>query len=213
MKRRMMPLAAALAAGLALLAPDRLAAFAPGPGLLGQRTYGFDPSLEHFHSARLDDAFGATAGVNVPVLPGFDAALSYSAAHLATSQGGRTPGALSVSAIDYTEAVYGRSYVAVTVGHAWDINGLMGVTATNRESFWEVATGMEVAYGRATSVNYGVGYSASFDRDGRNPVWRYSVTASHWFTRRLAGVIGVSYRQVRHAPDSLLYIIGIRVAF
>jgi hypothetical protein len=120
---------------------------------------------------------------------------------------------LSVSVIDYTDAEYGKSYASVTVGHAWGIDGLMGVTATNRDSFWEVGTGIEVAYGRTTTVNYGVGYSASFDRNGRNPAWRYSAVASHWFTRRFAGVIGVSYRQIKHAPDSLVYTIGVRVAF
>jgi len=213
MKRRKLSMAAILTGGLILLVPARLAAFWPGPGLLGQRTYGFDPSLEHFSSTSLDDAFGAVADVNLPVLPGFDAAFSYGAAHLTSPGGGRTPETLSVSAIDYTDAEYGKSYASVTVGRAWDINGLMGVTETNEDSFWEVGTGIEVAYGRTTTVNYGVGYSASFDRNGRNPAWRYSVVASHWFTRRLAGVIGVSYRQIRHAPDSLLYTIGVRVLF
>ncbi len=213
MSRRLAPIALILTGGLILLIPARLAAFDTGPGLLGQRMYGIDPSLEHFDSARLDDAVGATAGVNLPVIPGLDAALAYSAAHLGATGGSRTPEVLSVTAVDYTDAMYGKSYVAVTVGHAWDIGGLMGVTETNADSFWEVGTGIEVTYGRATSINYGVAYSASFDRNGRNPAWRYSVLASHWFTRRLAGVIGVSYRQIRHAPDSLSYIVGIRVAF
>ncbi len=213
MNRRPLPVAAVLAAAFTLTLPGRLAAFWPGPGLLGQRTYGLDAGIESYYGHSLANAFGATAGVNLPVLPGLDAALSYSAAHLTSAGGGRTPEALSVSAIDYTEAEYGKSYVSVTVGHAWDINGLMGVTETNGDSFWEVGTGVEVVYGRTTTVNYGVGYSASFDRNGRNPAWRYSVLASHWFTRRLAGVVGVSYRQIRHAPDSLLYTIGIRVSF
>lgn len=213
MKRRQKPAAAVLAAACVLALPGRLAAFWPGPGLLGQRTYSLDATVEHFAGARLGDAIGAVAGVNLPVLPGLDAALSYSAAHLTAASEGRTPEALSLSAIDYTEAVYGRSYVSLTVGHAWDINGLMGVTETSGDTFWEVGTGMEVVFARTTTVNYGVGYSASFDRNGRNPVWRYSVTVSHWLTRRLAGVIGISYRQIRHAPDSLLYTVGIRVAF
>ncbi len=213
MRRHARPLAAILTGGLLLLVPAPLAAQAAGPGLLGQRMYGFDPGLEHFDSARLGNALGAAASVNLPVLPGLDAALSYSAAHLGATDRGRTPEVLSVTAVDYTDAMYGKSYVAVTVGHAWDIGGLMGVTETNADSFWEVGTGIEVTYGHATSINYGVAYSASFDRNGRNPAWRYSVLASHWFTRRLAGVIGVSYRQIRHAPDSLIYLVGVRVAF
>ena len=213
MNRRQPPVAAALTAALLLALPGRVAAFAPGPGLLGERTYGIGPTVEHFDSARLNDAVGAVAAVNLPVLPGLDAALSYGAAHLTSAGGGRTPEVLSLSAIDYTDAFYGKSYVSLTAGHAWDINGLMGVTATNAESFWEVGTGIEVTYGHGTAVNYGIAYSASFDRSGRNPTWRYSILASHWFTRRLAGVVGVSYRQIHHAPDSLLYTVGVRVSF
>ncbi len=213
MNRRQPPVAAVLMAALLFVLPGRVAAFAPGPGLFGVRTYGIDPTVEHFDSARLNDAVGAVASVNLPVLPGLDAALSYGAARLTSTAGGRTPEVLSVTAVDYTEAFYGNSYVSVTAGHAWDVDGLMGVTATNAESFWEVGTGVEIAYSRTTAVNLGVAYSASFDRDGRNPTWRYSLLANHWFSRRLAGVIGISYLQVTHAPDSLRYTIGIRVSF
>jgi hypothetical protein len=126
MNRRLASPAAVLTAGLLLLVPGRLAAFWPGPGLLGLRAYGLDPGIEHYYGNLLGDAFGATAGVNLPVLPGFNATLSYSAAHLTTSRGGRSPEMLSISAVDYTDASYGRSYVSVTVGHAWDLEGLMG---------------------------------------------------------------------------------------
>ena len=213
MNRRQLPVAAALLAAWLLALPGRVAAFAPGPGLLGERTYGIDPTVEHFASARLNDAVGATAAVNLPVLPGLDAALAYSAAHLTSTAGGRTPEVLSLAAIDYTDAFYGKSYVSLTAGHARDINGLMGATETNAESFWEVGTGIEVTFGHGTAVNYGVAYSASFDRNGRNPTWRYRILASHWFSQRLAGVIGVGYRQTKHAPDSLVTTIGLRVAF
>ena len=211
MKRRKTPIAALLISVLLLLIPGRLAAFAPGPGLLGQRTYGLDLSVEHFRSPALDNAYGAVAGANLPLLPGFDAALAWGVSHL--TKGSRTPEALSVTVIDYTDASYGKSYCLVTVGHAWNTGGLRGPATTSHDSYWEFGTGIEVAYCNATAVNFGVGYSASFDREGREPAWRYSVTVIHRLTPRLTGVVSISYNQISHAPDSLLYTVGLRVMF
>jgi hypothetical protein len=184
-----------------------------GPGLPGRRAYGLDLALQHFHTGSLDNAFGATAGVNLPVLPGFDGALAYGVSHLSTAGGGRTPQVLSVSAVNDSDADYGKSYLSATIGHAWDIDGLMGATTARDDTFWELGTGIEVAYGRARAANYGVGYGESFNRDGRHPAWRFCATVNHWVSRRTAVVVAFSYERVKHAPDAMRSSLGLRVLF
>jgi hypothetical protein len=211
MKRRQTPIAALLTCGLLLLIPGRLAAFAPGPGLLGQRTYGLDFGVEHFRGAALDNAYGAVAGANLPLMPGFDAALSWGVSHL--TKPSQTPEAVSATLVDYTDASYGKSYSLLTVGRGWNIDGLKGTATASHDSFWEFGAGIEVVFSNATAVNYGIGYSASFDREGREPAWRYSITVIHRLSARLIGVVSISYNQISHAPDSLLYNVGVRVMF
>ena len=189
------------------------AGFADGPGLIGQRLFGADLTAEHLDSRSLGNGYGGIAEVNLPVLPGLDVALAGAGARFADGSGGdRTPEMLSVTGVNYSYADYGKSYLSATLGHSWNAAGLTGADATRNDSYWELGTGIEVAYGRTTAANYGVGYGDSFDRNGRHAAWRFSASINHWIARRTAVVVSFSYDRIKHAPDSLVYTLGFRVA-
>ncbi|MFA5057471.1 MAG: hypothetical protein WC485_05115 [Opitutaceae bacterium] len=203
----------ALACGLLLAASGLSAADDQSPGLIGKRYYGVDLSLEHYHSARFDNAAGGMGTVNLPFAAGFDAAIAYGYSHLTGTDYSRDNNALSASVIAYSQDEYGKPYLSATLGEDWNSDSFFGVKTNNDGGYWALGTGLEVPFGQLAAVNYGISYSDSFNSNGRNPTWRYGVQGNYWFTPRISGIVSVSYNQIRHAPDSLLYTLGVRVLF
>lgn len=81
-------------------------------------------------------------------------------------------------------------------------------------AFWGVRAGYEIPLGWRTALNAGVGYADAFSSaNSRAQVWRYYVEGNHWFSRDVAGILGVSYRQLKASPDALSYTAGLRWAF
>ncbi len=211
MNRTHLRAAVLLAAGLAASAR---AGAQEGPGLIGRSWYGAALTAEHLDRGSFANGYGATATANLNVLAGLDLAIAGAGARFSrTPDGGRTPKTVSLTAVNYSDADYGKSYWSATVGRSWDYAGLRGAGTAGDDSYWELGTGIEVAYGRATAVNYGVGFSDSFGRNGRHSTWRFGATLHHWVARRTAVVLGFAYNRVKHAPDSLVYVVGVRVLF
>ncbi|MDD2764062.1 MAG: hypothetical protein PHE83_08845 [Opitutaceae bacterium] len=202
-----------LAGGLLFAASGLSAADNQSPGLIGKRYYGVDLSLEHYHSAWLDNAIGGLGSVNLPVAPGFDAAIAYGYSHLTGTDYSRDENTLSASVIAYSQDEYGKPYFSATLGEAWNSASLLGVKTNIDGSYWALGAGLEVPFGQLAAVTYSIGYSDSFSSNGRNPTWRYGVQGNYWFTPKISGIASVSYNQIRHAPDTWLYTLGVRVLF
>ncbi len=203
----------AIALGSMSLISTALPADGQDPGLIGQRYAGGDLSLEHYHSSRFDDAQGGSLTLNLPVAPGFDANFGYAPSHLMGSNYSRTEGLLRGSLIAYSSDEYGKPFFAVTLAQAWDTTKVMGTSSDNNSTLWGLGAGVEVPYGNDTAMTCSLSYSDAFRSSTRNPAWRYSLQVNHWFTPKVSGVVSLSYDQVSHAPDGLLFTLGARVTF
>jgi hypothetical protein len=118
---------------------------------------------------------------------------------------------LSGSYVVHEGTQYGKGYFAATLGHGWNRVKVAGVEVRDNHAYWGVRAGYEMPLGRSTAVNAGVGYTDPFE--GGNSLLRYYVEGNHWFSRELAGVISVSYKQFNKAPDALSYTAGLRWTF
>jgi hypothetical protein len=200
--------------GGATLLPARLSAQeATGPGLIGKRHYGADVSYEQFRGHRYDQAFGASGNVNLPMIPGIDAAFSFGTAHTSGANMSLTQQTLTAAVLAYNDSEYGKTFFAGTIGQAWGTAKLLGVESDRDDTFWMLGIGLEAPWGNTTAITYGLNYCDSFKSDGRSPTWQYRLQASHWFTARVCGVATLSYNQIKHAPDSVLCALGVRVTF
>ncbi len=200
--------------GGAIFLPARLSAQGMmTPGLIGKRYGGADVSYEQFRGNRYDQAFGASGNVNLPMIPGIDAAFSFGTAHTSGSSMSLSQQTLTASVLAYNDSEYGKTFFAGTIGQAWGTAKLLGVESDRDDTFWMLGIGLEAPLGNATAITYGLNYCNSFKNDGRSTTWQYRLQASHWFTARVCGVASLSYNQIKHAPDSVLCALGVRVTF
>jgi hypothetical protein len=183
-------------------------------GLIGKRYAGPDFTYDHFSGSAADKALGAAAIVNLPLSPSFDLNFGYSYTDTSGTRYGAMDKVLRASLLTHRHTEYGTAYFAGTLGHGWHRLDRAGTVTRENGALWGVRAGYEIPVGPRTAINAGLGYTDSFDSGITSAqALRYSVEANHWFSRDIAGVVSVSYRQVKQAPDSVSYTAGLRWAF
>ncbi len=183
-------------------------------GLIGKRYVGPDFTYDHFSGSVVDKAFGAAVDANLPLSSAFDLKLGYSYTDASGDNYDALEKRASASVLSHRLTEYGTAYFAATLGHSWQSGDAAGVSSRNNSAFWGARAGYEIPVGRQTAIDAGIGYVDSFER--KNPsaqVLGFHVGANHWFSRDLAGVLSVAYRQIKAAPDGIAYTAGLRWAF
>lgn len=205
----------AAAAVLALLGSNlRAQTAAPEAGLIGKRYAGLDYTYDHFSGSSVDKAMGVLGMVNVPLSHSLDLNVGYSYADTSGTNFGAIDKALSAGLLTHQQTEYGTAYFGATLGHLWNRVDRAGINTLENGAFWNFRAGYEMVVGPRTAVNLGIGYGEGFDRDNaRAHVVRFGAEANHWFSRDLAGVLGVNYRELKNSPDPLGYSLGLRWAF
>jgi hypothetical protein len=205
----------ALTSALVLGSTSLLAQAATGEaGLIGKRYAGADFSYDNYSGSGLDETMGATAVVNLPVTRSLDLNVGYSYFDTSGTRFNAIDKALSASLLTHQHTEYGTGYFAGTVGHGWNRLNRPGFDGNENGAFWGVRAGYEMRVAARTAVNLGVGFTDAFDSDNtRAQVLRYSAEVSRWFSRELAGVASVSYRQIKSSPDAVSYTLGLRWGF
>jgi hypothetical protein len=183
-------------------------------GLIGKRYAGLDYSYDHFSGSTVDQAMGAHAVLNTPLTRAVDLNVGYSYLDLSGDNFDGIDKGLSASLVTHRQSEYGTGYFAATLGHAWNHATAFGVDSREHNGFWGVRAGYEVPVGTRSAVNGGIGFSDAFGRNhARAQVLRYYGEANHWFSHDLAGVVSLSYRQIKESPDAISYTAGLRWAF
>ena len=186
----------------------------PEAGLIGRRYAGADFNYDHFSGSSIDQAMGATAVVNVPLSRVLDLNVGYSYLDTSGPRFGAIDKALSGSLVTHRDSEYGRGYFGATLGHLWNRIETPLAGPNDNGAFWSLRAGYEIGVGVRTAVNLSFTYADGFDRDNvRADVLRYAAEANHWFSRDVAGVLGVSYRQLKNSADPVSYSLGLRWAF
>jgi hypothetical protein len=189
-------------------------AVGPEAGLIGKRYAGADFSYDQFSGSSVDQAMGAAAVVNLPLNPMLDLMVGYSYSDTSGTNFGAIDKALTGSLLTHRNTEYGTGYFVGTLGHLWTDVNRAGVGATENGAFWSLRAGYEIGVGARTAVNLSFTYADGFDRDNvRADMMRYAAEVNHWFSRDVAGVAGVSYRQLKSSPDPVSYSLGLRWAF
>lgn len=205
-----------IAATLALLLCLQLQARAAPleGGLLGRRYAGLDFTYDHFTTSRIDKALGVAGALNLPVASNYDFGLSYAYADASGTNYDALDKTLGLSLVVHEPTEYGRGYFGATLGHSWHHLDTSLAGGRDNGAFWGVRAGCEIPFGRHTALNAGLAYTDSFDHSlQRNRQLRYFAEASRWLTREIAGVVSVSYRQIKDAPDAVAFTLGARLAF
>jgi hypothetical protein len=206
---------AGAAAAVVLFASNVIAqTVAPEAGLIGRRYAGADFTYDHFSGSSFDKAMGAAAVVNLPLNHKFDLNMGYSYADTSGDNVGAIDKSLNASLVVHNRTEYGTAYFASTLGHLWNRVSGPGVGRTENGAYWGFRAGYEVGVGARSAVNFSLGYADGFDRDNaRAHVLRFAAEANHWFSRDVAGVAGISYRQLKESADPIGYSLGLRWAF
>lgn len=206
-------LRAGLLAGASFLGLGLASSFAAEAGLIGKRYAGPDFVYDHFTGSDLDQAFGAAAEVNLPVARAFDLNVGYAYADATGDNRDALEKRLTAALLTHRQTEYGTGYFAGSLGHAWQSSDVLGVSRRDNGAFWGVRAGYEIAVGARSAIDAGIGFVDAFDSKTSGQVLSYRVAANHWFSRDLAGVAGVSYQQIKSAPDAVRYTLGLRWAF
>lgn len=184
-------------------------------GLIGKRYAGPEFTYNHYSGGtRAEQALGAAALVNLPLMTSLDLGVGYSYLDTSGDAYGAVDKQLTASLLTHRPTELGTAYFAATLGHTWHRVDIAGVGMRNNGALWGVRAGYEVPVGARTAINAGIGYSDAFESENTSAqVLRYFAEANHWFSRDLAGVVSVNYRQIRAASDALSYTAGLRWAF
>lgn len=201
-------------AGVSLWLSASAPAVAAEAGLIGKRHAGADFTYDHFSGASVDKAFGAAAEVNLPLATAYDLNVRYGYTDATGDNYDALEKRLGVSLLTHRLTEWGTAYFGGTLGHAWRSTDALGIGTRDNSAFWGARAGYEVPVGRHAAIDAGIGYTDSFERANTSAqVLSYGVSANRWFSSDLAGVLGVTYRQIKAAPDSILYRAGLRWAF
>lgn len=214
MKNSSLKFAGAFAA--AVLFGSNLFAQAVGPeaGLIGRRYAGADFTYDQFSGSSLDQAMGAAAVVNLPLSRVLDLTVGYGYSDTTGTSFGAIDKSLSASLLTHRQTEYGTGYFAGTLGQLWSDVSRAGIGARDNGAFWGVRAGYEIGLGTRTAANLSIGYADGFDREHvRADVVRYAAEVNHWFSRDVAGVVSVSYRQLKSSADPISYSLGLRWGF
>jgi hypothetical protein len=204
-----------LAAAVAIFATNAFAqAVGPEAGLIGKRYAGADFNYDSYSGSSLDQGMGAAAVLNLPLSRVLDLNVGYSYLDTKGTNFGAIDKALTGSLLTHRDSEYGRGYFMATLGHVWNDVNAPGVGTDENGGFWSLRAGYEVGVGVRTAVNFSFSYADGFDRDNaRAHMLRYAAEANHWFSRDVAGVLGVSYRQLKNSADPVAFTLGLRWAF
>lgn len=204
-----------VAAALVMFGSNALAqTVGPEAGLIGKRYAGADFTCDHFSGSSLDQAMGAGAVVNLPLTRVLDLNVGYGYLDTSGTNFDAIDKTLSGSLLTHRDTEYGTGYFVATLGHLWNRVSTPGMDTTENGAFWGFRAGYEIGVGPRTAVNLSLGYADGFDRDNaRAHVLRFGAEANHWFSRDVAGVFGVSYRQLKNSADPISYSLGLRWAF
>lgn len=215
MKNSPRRIAGAFAAVIVLFGSSLLAqVVAPEAGLIGRRYAGADFNYDQFSGSSLDQAMGAAAVVNLPLSPIFDLTVGYVYSDTAGTNFGAIDKAVTGSLLTHRKTEYGTGYFVGTLGHLWSDVDRAGIGAKENGAFWGVRAGYEIGVGSRTAVNLSIGFADGFDRENvRADMMRYAAELNHWFSRDVAGVVSVSYRQLKSSPDPVSYSLGLRWGF
>lgn len=179
-------------------------------GLIGRRYAGFDFTYDRYNSDVIGYTFGADGAGNLPLNDTIDLSFGYDLSHTNGSDHGLNHNALHATLLTYRRSEYGNAYFAGTLGQRWDRVKTFGVVAQDNDSFWALATGYEIPVGAVTAINLGFTYRDAFR--GNRTTLQYRAEANHWFSSEIAGVASASYNQIKNAPDTLLFTVGVRWA-
>lgn len=160
-------------------------ALAGSSGVLGFRYAEAGFSFADINKSSVD-GYAAGVTLNLPVAPSID--VSVDLAHAWVEGNWDTNAdALNVSGIYYLESGPGlKPFGGVSLGHTW---------ATGDNSFtWGVKAGLEYQINSKISVTGTIAYDDDFE-SGDNGYFDGSVTGRYWFTRQLAGMVGVSWME------------------
>lgn len=205
---------AGLMAGASLFYISIAAAAAAETGMIGRRYAGPEFNYDHFSGSAVDKAFGAAAELNLPVGRVYDLNFGYSYADATGDNYDALEKRLTASLLTHRSTEYGTAYFAPSLGHAWRSADVLGVGSRQNGGFWGVRAGYEMPVGSRTAVDAGIGYVDDFERGNTSAqVLSYRVALNHWFSRDLAGITGLTYRQIKAAPDAIRYTLGLRWAF
>lgn len=184
-------------------------------GLIGKRYAGPEFTYDHYSGgSRAGQALGAMALVNLPLTSSLDLGMGYRYLDTSGDDYGAVDKQLTASLLTHRRTELGTAYFAATLGHSWHRVDIDGVGMRNNGALWGVRAGYEVPVGVRTAINAGIGFSDAFDSANTDAqVLRFFAEANHWFSSDLAGVVSVSYRQIRAASDALSYTAGLRWAF
>jgi hypothetical protein len=189
-------------------------AVGPEAGLIGKRYAGADFTYDQFSGSSLDQAMGAAGVVNLPLSPAFDLTVGYGYSDTTGMNFGAIDKTLTGSLLTHRKTEYGTGYFVGTLGHLWSDVNRAGIGARDNGAFWGVRAGYEIGVGARTAVNFSIGFADGFDRENvRADVMRYAAELNHWFSRDVAGVVGVSYRQLKSSADPISYSLGLRWGF
>ncbi len=213
MKNCNLMLAVALLGGATLFAQTPPADSASGPGLIGKRYFGADLTWAHYHSSRYSDAEGASAMVNLPMAPGFDATFAYDFSHLMGTGYSNPQHVLGASVLAYSQDEYGKPFFTAGLTEVMQRPRMNGIVNAHNDAAWTLGAGLESDLDDTLAVTYRIDYTDTFGGSPLNPAWRYSVQFTTWLTPVVSGVASVSYNQIRHSPNSLLFTLGMRVRF
>jgi len=179
-------------------------------GLIGRHFAGFDLTYDHYSSAAIGYTFGVAATLNQPINEKIDVSFGYDLAGNNDSVHGLNHNALHGTVLTYQHTEYGNAYFAGTLGQSWDRVKTSGVLSRKDDAYWALSTGYEVPINATTAINAGLTYRAPFP--GNSKTLQYRLEANHWFSSELAGVVSISYNQISHSPDTMLYTAGLRWA-
>jgi len=213
MKHLKSMLAVTVVAGGFLFAPTRGLADGQEGGLIGKRYAGADLGYQYYHSNRFDNSWDGGLLANDPLTTNLDATFNYGLSHLVGPNYSRVQNQLSASLLTYAQDEYGKPFFSVTLGEAWSTAKSFGSQLSDNSTIWGLGAGLEVGFMGDSALTYSLSYTDGFHGSAQNPTWKYGLQLNHWFKPQVAGIVSVTYNQIRHAPDSVQYSIGLRYLF
>ena len=183
-------------------------------GLLGKRYAGADFAYTDYKGTTIDDAQGGAAVVNIPLSANYDFGASYDYTYVSGHNQSVSENSLRLSMLAYNRSEYGKAFLAGSLGHGWDRVKSTGTSSDENGMIWSARIGLEIPYNDQTAVTCSIGYSDAFNSNTtRSARWEYRLEGSYWLSKHIAGLLAVTYHQIKDSPDAAQYTVGVRLGF